>query len=352
MKQLINLNQSKFDLEELKRTIPEDYLIVFFCPVEWIDEVGYSISKVYKNSIGCSSYKDITRNSCEYYSISFLGIKIEAVELLLLKDVSKKIITYYKEIGSLSKIYKKNHSILLEFTDGLSLAEESILTVITNELQDIPLVGGSAADNGSFTQTKVCINGVSASDASALCMLTTPMEIEYYCENIYEPTDVLGIITDSELFERKINKIDGIPATDFYCKSLNISKNDMKKEFIHHPFARLIGDNYFITSLMNADENSINIYCRCFEDSYISICNSIDYKQLWKDNSKKYSNKYLGGIFMNCIFRTQLFENDNTIKEFQKYLNLFGDYICMTAYGEQYCDSHANQTMTYCLFKE
>ena len=352
MKKVISLNQRKFDLNELKRTIPEDYLIVFYCPVEWIDEIGKSVSEAFKNVIGCTSNKDITNNYVEYNSVSFLGIKTDDVKLLLLNDVTKKIITYYKEIQSLKDIYKKNHSVLLEFTDGLSLAEESVLTVLSNELGDIPIIGGSAADNGSFTETKVCVNGVCASDAAALCMLTTPMEIEYHFENIYEPTNIKGIISESELFERKIHKINGIPAVDFYCKSLNLSKENIADEFIYHPLARFSGEEYFITSLMGTDNDSFNVYCRSFQEAYISVCNLIDYKKLWSKNSAKYSNKYLGGIFINCIFRTILFEKENTMKSFQNYLSTFNDYICMTSYGEQYCDSHANQTLTYCLFKE
>ena len=351
MKKVINLTQSKFNLNELKKMIPEDYLIVFFCPVEWIDDIGKSIAENYKNSIGCSSYRDINKNTFNYNSVSFLGIKIDDAKLILLKDIKEKVITYYKEVQSLKDIYKKNHSILLEFTDGLSLTEESVLTVLTNELPDIPIIGGSAADNGSFIETKVCINGISASNASALCMITSPMEIEYHCENIYEPTDIRGIITDSELFERKIHKIDGIPAVDFYCDALNVSKENMKQEFIYHPISRLIGDRYFITSLKDVDRSSFNVYARSFQESYISICHPLNYQKLWKESSEKNSDKYCGGIFINCIFRTQLFEEENTMRNFQKYLDTFGDYICMTSYGEQFCDSHANQTMTYCLFK-
>lgn len=351
MKQVISLTQSKFNLDEIKKLIPKDYLIVFFSPIEWIDEIGKSISENYENSIGCSSYKNINKNIFDYYSVSFLGIKIENVQLLLLKDIKNNIISYYKEILSLKDIYKKNHSVLLEFTDGLSLAEESVLTVLTNELPDIPLIGGSSADNGDFLSTKVCINGESASNASALCMITTPMEIEYYCENIYEPTEIKGIISRSELFERKVHEINGIPAVDFYCNSLNISKEHMKDEFIYHPFARIVGNRYFISSIMNNDQNSFNLYGRIFQESYISICNPMDYIKLWEDASKKYADSYLGGIFINCIFRTHLFEKENSIKNFQKYLSTFGEFICMTSYGEQYCDSHANQTMSYCLFK-
>lgn len=352
MKKVISISQKKFDIDALRNEIPSNYLIIFFCPSEWIDEIGKSLSKNYINSIGSSSYKDITKNYSDYYSVSFLGIEIENVKLTLLKNIKDRIITYYKEVQSLKDIYIKDHSILLEFTDGLSLAEESVLTVLTNELKDIPVIGGSAADNGDFVETLVCINGECASNATAICMLTTPMKIDIYCENIYEPTDVRAIITNSDLFNRKINKINGQPALDYYCSTLNISKNNLQNQFISHPIARIVGDNYFITSIKDVDNTDLNVYARSFKDSYISICNPIDYKSLWNKKIKENQNKYLGGIFINCIFRTLLFENENTIKSFEKYLDSYGDFICMTSYGEQYNDSHANQTMTCCLFKD
>lgn len=352
MKKIISFSQKEFDIEAVKKAIPNEYLIVFFCPTEWIKEIGQSISKNYNNSIGCSSYKDITKSYSDYYSVSFLGIKVENVKLTLLKNIEDKIITYYKEVQSLKDIYRKDHSILLEFTDGLSFAEESVLTILTNELNDIPVIGGSAADNGSFKETFVCVNGECASNATALCMLTTSMRIDTYCENIYKPTDARAIITDSELFNRKINKINGQPALDYYCNTLNISKDNLQNEFIAHPIARIVGDKYFITSIKDVENSTLNVYARSFKDSYISICNPIDYNSLWHEKIKENHSQYLGGIFINCIFRTLLFENENTTKDFEKYLDSYGDFICMTSYGEQYNDSHANQTMTCCLFKD
>lgn len=352
LKKVIGFSQKSFNLEEVQRTIPSDYLVVFFAPVEWMEEVGQAISTVYKSSIGSSSYKDINKNEAEYNCVTFLGIKYDDVRFALLKDVEKKVITYYKEVSSLGKIYKKNHSILLEFTDGLSRAEESVLTVLTNELRNIPVVGGSSADNGSFTKTLVCVNGECASNATALCMLTTPMVIETYCENIYKPRESKAIITSCDLFKRKIHEINNMPAVDFYCKELNTDINNINSKFISHPIARRIGERYFVTSIMNVEGKTFNTYARSFNHSYISICDPINYLKLWDDRSKEIKDKYLGGIFINCIFRTNLFEEENTMKDFIKYLSAYGEFACMTSYGEQYCDSHANQTMSVCLFRE
>lgn len=351
-KKVISLTQKKFNLEEVKQSIPSDYLIVFFAPVEWMEEVGQGISTVYNSSIGASSYKDINKDTAEYNSVTFLGIKYDDVKFALLKDVNEKVITYFKEVNSLGEIYKKDHSVLLEFTDGLSLAEESVLTVLTNELKNVPVVGGSAADNGSFTKTLVCVNGECASNATALCMLTTPMVIETYCENIYKPRESKTIITSCDLFKRKIHEINNKPAADYYSKELETDISNLQSQFISHPIARRIGERYFVTSIMSMDGKSLNTYARSFNHSYISICDPINYLELWSHKAKEVKDKYLGGIFINCVFRTKLFDKENTINEFRKYLSAYGEFACMTSYGEQYFDSHANQTLSVCLFKE
>lgn len=351
-KKVISFNQKNFSISELQKVIPSDYLLAFFAPVEWMEEIGESVAQVYKNSIGASSYKDINKTGIDYNSVSFIGIKFDDVQLLLLENIDKKMITYYKEIANLQKIYRPKHSVLLEFTDALNMAEETVLTVLNNELKNVPIIGGSAADDGKFKKTLVCINGKCKENATALCMLTTPMEIELYCENIYRPTDVKAAITDCDWFNRQIHKINDSSATEFYCKTLNISTENMRSQFISHPIAKIMGDNYFITSVKNIDGNSFNTCARNFNHSCISICNPIDYRELWNKRRQEIKNKYLGGIFINCTYRTMLFEQDNTVDDFIKYLTDYGEFSCMSSYGEQFCYGNANQTMTACLFKE
>ena len=354
MGKIININQKVFDINEVKSKIPSVYTIVFFSPVEWIDEIGLEISKFYTNSIGSSSANNITKDYTEYNSVSFLGIKCTDVKLCLLNDITHKMISYYNEIADFKEIYKKDHSILLEFTDGLSSYEESVLTVISNELPGIPLIGASAGDNTSFTETKVCVNGVCSTNSTALCLLTTDLYIETYCENIYEPTKNTGFITDSDLFERRINTINNIPATKFYCNALGISESEISHNFMEHPIIRIDGSQYFIASPQGFEGTSLKCYSRPFTHSFISICKPIDYISLWEDIStrNRKDNKYLGGIFVNCLFRTMRFSKDHSLPDFQKYLSTFGEFICITSYGEQFNEYHANQTMTCCLFRE
>jgi hypothetical protein len=353
LKKVISITQNEFNLSEIISQIPKDYFIVFYSPVEKIDMVTKELAEVYKNIIGCSNYKNIHKSGCDYGSISVMGIKVMESRALLIREVDKSPIRQYKEIQKLKEIYKNGHSMLIAFTDGISMAEENVLTIINNELKNIPLIGGSAGDKGDFSQTKVTVGNECSNKCTALAMLTTDMFIDNICENIYEPSDITGTITECDLFKRKIMKIDNKPALSFYAEKLNISKNNIVNAFMDHPLARVIGNNYFIASIkgINADD-SMNIYCRIFPNSYVSICNPIDYISLWNEKMDKDSNKYIGGIFVNCIFRTNLFEKDKTMDKFIKYLKNYGDFVCMTSYGEQFDRNHANQTMTGCLFRE
>ena len=355
MKKVISISQTNFNIDEIKNLIPSHYLIVFFAPPETINTVCEEIAKHYTNSIGCSSHKNISKDICSTELISILGIEITDAKLCLLPNISKKYITYYSEISDLKTIYKKNHSLLLEFTDGLASAEESILSVIANELPMVPLIGSSAADNFQFKETKVCVNGKTMSNATALCMFTTDLIIENYFENIYEPATEKAIITDCDYFNKTIYKINNKPAIDYYCNCLNISKDKIEKEFVSHPIARLVGKHYFISTVTKYVDNNLFTCTRNFKHSYISICNSIDYLSYWNSkikNDEINNIKYCGGIFVNCAFRTMQFENQKTMTQFQHFLEHYGDFICTSSYGEHFNQMFVSQTMAYCLFRE
>lgn len=340
-------------LNNYLKQIPKEYFVLFYAPIEKIDLVTKELAEIYYNVIGCSNYKNIHKNGCDYDSISIIGIKVTECKTVFIRGVNKSPVRQYKEIGELKEIYKPGHSILISFTDGISLAEENVLTVINNELIDIPLIGGSAGDVGDFTLTKVSVGSECASNATALAMITTDMFIDSVCENIYEPSEMTGVTTECDLFNRKIVKIDNKPALQFYCEKLNIPKKDIANSFVDHPLARIIGDSYFISSIMSVNpDDSIIAYCRIFPNSYLSICNPLDYLSIWKEKENKDKDKYIGGIFVNCIFRTNLFEKDKTMDKFINYLKNYGDFVCMTSYGEQFNRSHANQTMTGCIFRE
>lgn len=353
LNKVISITQKEFKLAEIMNQIPEDYFLVFFSPIEKIEEITKELSCKYNNVIGASNYKNIHRNGCEYDSISIIGIKVQECRILFIKDVDKSPIRQYKEIQKLKEIYKPGHSMIIEFTDGLSMAEENILTIINTELKDIPLVGGSAGDRGDFKITKVSAKNMCSDKSTALALITTDMFIDNMYENIYELSDITGVVTESDLFNRKIIKIDNKSPLQFYADKLKMGKSDVPKVFLEHPIARILGDDFFIGSIsgVNSDE-TVNLYCRVFNNSYISICNVTDYKALWKKTIEKNNMKYIGGIFVNCYFRTNLFEKDNTVSDFINYLKSYGDFICMTSYGEQYNKSHANQTLCGCMFRE
>lgn len=353
MKSVISITQRNFNLAEISGQIPQDYFLVFYAPVEETDRVAGELAGIYPRVIGCSNFKNIHKDGCDYDSVSVMGIKVADCRTVLIRNVNRSPICQYQEIQKLKEIYRPGHSILIAFTDGLSLAEENVLTVISSELPDLPLVGGSAADRGDFKETKVALNRECSGNSTVLAMITTDMYIDTICENIYETSELTGIITECDLFKRKIIKIDNKPALSFYAEKLGLTKEEAAAAFIDHPIGRIIGDKFFIASIKSVDPgDAMEVYCRMFPNSYVSICNPMDYRRLWRQRMERDKNKYAGGIFINCIFRTNLFEKDQAMGDFTNYLRTYGDFICMTSYGEQFNKVHANQTLTGCLFRE
>jgi len=93
--------------------------------------------------------------------------------------------------------------------------EEEILSGIEEVIgEDVPIFGGSAADNTIEGKWKQIANGEVYSKGVSVTAIFTDMKIGYAFESGYLITENEGIITKSSV--RRIYEIDGKPAVDVY----------------------------------------------------------------------------------------------------------------------------------------
>ena len=89
LKKVIGFSQKSFNLEEVQRTIPSDFLVVFFAPVEWMEEVGVEIEVL--------DFLLLTKfiNNDTEYTLHCHLVKTDS--LIFLKNVHEEIIWVTKE---------------------------------------------------------------------------------------------------------------------------------------------------------------------------------------------------------------------------------------------------------------
>lgn len=168
-----------------------------------------------------------------------------------MENINEVSIIYIEKLKKFKEGFDKKNTIAFEITDGMSNSEEKSLPVLSSILgeDNIPVVGASAADDLSFTQTYTSYNGEIYSNSTIVTLIhNNTGKINVYKENIYEPTEHEFVVTKANPKERKIYELDGKPIIKTYADTLNIPETEVSKYFMSNPIGRIIGNESFISS--------------------------------------------------------------------------------------------------------
>lgn len=95
--------------------------------------------------------------------------------------------------------------------------EEDVLAGIEDTVgQDVPIIGGSAADNSVSGDWFVFDGTTQVTDGLVVSVLFPSGPVSFAYHNGYSPTDMEGVVTKAE--GRTIHEIDGKPAMEVYSK--------------------------------------------------------------------------------------------------------------------------------------
>ncbi len=99
-------------------------------------------------------------------------------------------------------------------------SEESVLLGIIDVVgEDVPIIGGSAADNTVSGNWYMFDNDETHADAVLVTVLFPSGAVSFAYQNGYAPTEKYGTVTKAD--GRKLIEIDGQPATDVYSEWTN-----------------------------------------------------------------------------------------------------------------------------------
>lgn len=104
--------------------------------------------------------------------------------------------------------------------------EEYYLKGIQDVIGEVPMFGGSAADDAVVGDWKVLCEDKTFSDGCAVALFYTTKEIKNVFTGAYNETDNVGIITKVE-DDRKIVEIDHVPALKKYAEWTGLNADDL-----------------------------------------------------------------------------------------------------------------------------
>ncbi len=104
--------------------------------------------------------------------------------------------------------------------------EEYYLKGIQDVIGEVPMFGGSAADDAVSGDWKIFCEDKSFGDGCAVAFLYTTKEIKNVFTGAYEETDKVGIVTKVEN-DRKICEIDHVPALKKFAEWNGLNADDL-----------------------------------------------------------------------------------------------------------------------------
>ena len=238
----------------------------------------------------------------------------------------------------------------LILVDGLALAEEALAATLYQSLGNVPMVGGSAADDLKFEHTAVYWDGAFVADAALFTLFETSLPFATLKVQHLRPTARKLVITSADPSRRLVKEINGLPAAEAYAELLGLEPDALDSAvFSRSPLLLRIGSDDYVRSIaqVNADR-SMTFFCAIDEGLVLSVGEAVDPLSTLEHGLRQ-ACEAIGEpslvIGCDCILRRVELEQRRLDGQVGARLAA-AHVIGFSTYGEQINGLHVNQTFT------
>lgn len=238
--------------------------------------------------------------------------------------------------------------------DGMSYAEEAVTSAIHWQLDDIPLIGGSAGDELNFRTTRLISDGEVCSDAAIVILFSTDVPFHVFKTDNFVPTDTKLVVTASDPDHRIVYELNARDAADEYAAAVGLLPSDLTPfSFASYPTIVRVGGQHFCRSIQKKNsDGSLSYFCAIDDGVVLSIARAVDMVESTHIALEEVDRK-LGGtdvvLGFDCVLRRLDAINRQAVRPLSE-LYAKNHVIGFGTYGEQYQSMHLNQTFTGIAF--
>ncbi|MBK7403018.1 MAG: FIST C-terminal domain-containing protein [Myxococcales bacterium] len=330
-------------------------LTLFFCSSTYeLPRLAAHLTDAFpENLLGCTSSGQIGRSGFELGGMSALSLFTTELDVQLhavapLARSSERA----EEIGAAiraRRAVRRVPAFGLVLVDGLSLAEERLVSSLYAALGDVPLVGGSAGDDLGFEATHVFHGGRFARDSAVLAYVETSLPFRTLRFQHFVPTERRMVITDAVPEKRIVTEINGFPAAQEYARLIGRDVSALDADvFSKHPLLLRIDDEYFVRSIAKrGDDDSLTFFCAIEPGLVLQVGRGVDPLAAIREGLSPRAGEGPAEVVIgcDCILRRLEFEGSRVAADVGHALaehHVFG----FSTYGEQFNALHVNQTFT------
>ena len=238
----------------------------------------------------------------------------------------------------------------LSLIDGLTNAEETVVSAIAWALDGIPIVGGSAGDDLRFRDAVLLHGGRIHRKAAVLVLVETEFSVEIFKSDNFEPTQTKFVVTASDGERREVQELNAEPAAREYAMAIGLDPEGLSPmSFAAYPLAVKVGGEYFCRSIRRMNEDgSLSFFCAVDEGVVLTLAEPRDIVASTQAELARL-DAVLGGVDLiigfECVLRRLDAESRQVrhgITDLYRRYNVVG----FETFGEQYRAMHLNQTFT------
>ncbi len=331
-------------------------VVVFFCSASYpLDALGAEIDAAFRCPVlGCTSSGQIGDRGYDNQRLSamaFAGgaLRCEPFTISPLTNCHDEA----ARIGELVRARRESSPASRRFglllVDGLALQEEHLSAALYEAIDDVPIVGGSAADDLRFEGTFVYSAGRFLQNAAVLAIFETDLPFVPLLVHHYRPTALHLVITEADAERRVIRELNGEPATRAYADAIGVEVSALGPEvFCMHPLMLRMGDEYYVRSIARSlPDGSFELYCAVEVGLVVTLGTPVDPRERLAATLASVRDQLDQPLILafDCVLRRVEFAVTQRTDEISALLAEFGVFGCST-YGEQFNGLHMNQTLT------
>jgi hypothetical protein len=310
--------------------------------------------------IGCTSAGNIGAEgfvAAPVVGIALSGGDLRARTLVIepISDLAVAIERVLPELKGLRGIEPGRESFALMLMDGLAMAEEHVAAGLKPLLGDIPLIGGSAGDDLSFTETAVLAGGVFSADRATITVLSTTAPFRPFRMQHYQAGETVLVITAASPERRLVHEINGMPAAQAFAEAIGVPVAELGPEhFSTNPtLLRAAGENWVRSISRATPDGGLEFFAAIDTGAVLRLGRPGDAEQLLRASldaiAVELGTAITGVLAFDCILRRVDFTRSGLDAAVSRAMS---DYRTagFSTYGEQFDDFHMNQTMVGVVF--
>lgn len=234
-------------------------VLVFVAPGNDLDRLGDELRRwcgdrvvacTSAGNIGAGGYQD---DGIVAIGLSGGGMCSRTVHLDAGIDVVDTVCRAGPELVALRAMRELGDVFGILLVDGPPAQQDRLAATLRVLLGDVPIVGGSAGDDLSFSRTAVYADGRFRPNTATFTMVATRAPFRIVRLQHHEPTGTLLVATEAIPEERLLTEINGRFACDVYAEAAGVKVSELNSSvFSAHPMVLTGAGEHWIRSVAAA----------------------------------------------------------------------------------------------------